>query len=152
METISLLIYVVAGEPSGDLLGARVMASLKSEYEGEIRFAGVGGPEMIEQGLESLFPMSELSVMGVAEILPRIFSILSRIKQTSEDAVSQQPDALLTIDSPDFSFRVAKKVRNSKANIPLIHFVAPSVWAWRPGRAKKIAGFLDHLQIGRAHV
>ncbi len=137
------LIYLIAGEPSGDILGARLMAALKNETGGDIRFAGIGGPEMESEGLQSLFPMSDLSVMGVAEVLPRLPHLIRRINETVKDAGTRSPDALVTIDSPDFCFRVTKRLKGK--NIPLIHYVAPSVWAWRPGRAKTIAGFLDHL-------
>ncbi|SCA55034.1 Lipid-A-disaccharide synthase [Candidatus Terasakiella magnetica] len=139
------LIYLIAGEPSGDLLGARLMKALKAKTNGQVRFCGIGGPHMCEEGLESLFDMSELTVMGLAEVLPHIPKILRRIKQTAQDVESQKPDCLITIDAPGFTFRVAKKLKGK--NIPLIHYVAPTVWAWKPGRAKKIAQFLDHLMV-----
>ena len=137
------LIYLIAGEPSGDNLGARLMAAIKKQKSGNVDFVGIGGPRMKEQGLESLFPMEELSIMGFSEILPHIPKLLGRISKTVEDISSQRPAAVLTIDTPAFSFRVAKRLKGR--GIPLIHFVAPSVWAWKPWRAKKIAGFLDHL-------
>ena len=138
------IIYLIAGEPSGDLLGARLMASLKLKLGSDgVRFAGVGGPEMISHGLESLFPMSELSVMGLTEILPHLRHFIRRINQCVGDVQMTRPDVLITIDSPGFCFRVAKRLRGQ--GIPLVHYVAPSVWAWRPGRAKKVAAFLDHL-------
>jgi lipid-A-disaccharide synthase len=137
------LIFFVAGEPSGDVLGARLMAALKRESDGEVSFAGVGGARMEEQGIKSLFPMAELSVMGAAEVIPSLPRILSRIQETATAVERMRPAALVTVDSPDFSFRVAKRLRGR--GIPLIHYVAPSVWAWRPGRARKIASFLDHL-------
>lgn len=136
------LIFLVAGEPSGDALGASLMKGLKTRRKG-LRFAGVGGELMAAEGLESLFPMQELSVMGLAEVLPRLPNLLKRIGQTAREAEGLRPDAVVTIDSPDFSFRVARKLEGK--GIPLIHYVAPSVWAWRPGRAAKIAKFLDHL-------
>ncbi|WP_316976357.1 lipid-A-disaccharide synthase [Shumkonia mesophila] len=137
------LVFLVAGEPSGDALGARLMAALKARTGGAVRFAGVGGEGMADQGLDSLFPMAELSVMGVAEVLPRLPRILRRLAETARAARRLRPAAVVTIDAPDFCFRLAKRLRG--AGIPLIHYVAPSVWAWRPGRARKIAGFLDHL-------
>ncbi len=142
IEIENPLIYLIAGEASGDILGARVMARLKERNEG-IRFAGIGGPKMAEQGLESLFAMEELSLMGLAEILPHIPKLIKRINQTVGDVVKQKPDVLFTIDAPGFCFRVAKKLKGTKTK--LVHYVAPSVWAWKPGRAKKVAGFLDHL-------
>ncbi len=136
------LIYLIAGEASGDILGGRLMQRLK-EKSPDLRFAGIGGAKMREQGLESLFPMEELSLMGLAEILPHIPKLLKRIDQTVADIESRRPAVLLTIDAPGFCFRVARKVRNKA--VRKVHYVAPSVWAWKPGRAKKVAGFLDHL-------
>lgn len=139
------LIYVIAGEPSGDLLGARLMKAIKERSDDKVRFIGIGGPNMENEGLDSLFPMSDLSVMGLAEIIPHIPKLLKRIKQTIEDVQAQKPDCLITIDAPGFCFRVARKLKGK--GIPLIHYVAPTVWAWKPGRAKKIAQFLDHLMV-----
>jgi len=137
------LIFIVAGEPSGDALGARLMQALKKKTKNRVSFAGIGGDRMEEEGIKSLFPMSELSVMGAAEVLPRLPLLLRRIAETAEAIERRRPSALVTIDSPDFNFRVIKRLREK--DFPVIHFVAPSVWAWRPGRAKKVAGFLDHL-------
>lgn len=137
------LVFLVAGEPSGDALGARLMAALKARTGGAVRFAGIGGEGMAAQGLDSLFPMSELSVMGLIEVLPRLPGILRRLGETAREVRRLRPAAVVTIDSPDFCFRLAKRLRGT--GVPLIHYVAPSVWAWRPGRARKIAGFLDHL-------
>lgn len=137
------LVYLIAGEPSGDALGARLMAALKEKTGGTIRFAGIGGPRMIEQGLESLFPMEELSLMGFVEVLPHIPNLLGRIKQTVTHILRVRPTAVITIDSPGFCFRVTKQLQG--LGIALIHYVAPTVWAWRPTRARKIAAFLDHI-------
>ena len=137
------LIYLIAGEPSGDLLGERLMKALKSETGDKIRFAGLGGPRMIAEGLESLFPIDELAVMGLVEVLPHMRRLLRRIDETVADATAAKPDALVSIDAPAFSLRVSRRLAGR--GITLIHYVAPSVWAWKPGRAKKIAGFLDHL-------
>jgi lipid-A-disaccharide synthase len=137
------LLYLIAGEPSGDLLGGRLMRALREKTDDGIAFTGIGGPLMMAEGLEPLFPMAELSVMGLAEILPKIPRLYRRIRQTTTDVVAKQPVALVTIDAPDFSFRIAKRVK--PLGIKCIHYVAPSVWAWRPGRAATIAGFLDHL-------
>jgi len=137
------LIYLIAGEPSGDILGARLMAALKQETDGEIKFAGIGGAEMEGEGLHSLFPISDLAVMGIAEVIPRLPLLIRRINQTVENVQNAAPSALVTIDAPDFSFRVAKRLKGK--GIPLVHYVAPTVWAWRPGRAAKVAGFLDHM-------
>ncbi len=140
-----VLIFLVAGEASGDALAARLMASLREQTGGTVRFAGVGGARMAEQGLESLFPMADLSVMGLAEVLPRLPKLIRRLKETEGAVRRLRPSAVLCVDSPDFSFRLAKRLRAE--GIPLIHYVAPTVWAWRPGRARKIARFLDHLLV-----
>lgn len=136
--------FIVAGEASGDLLGQGLIKALRARYP-DATFAGIGGRHMQAAGLESLFPMEELSVMGLAEVLPRLWGITRRLRQTVDAVVRQKPAALITIDSPDFCFRVASRVKKKDPAIPCVHYVAPSVWAWRPERAKKIAGFLDHL-------
>lgn len=136
-------VYLIAGEASGDFLGAKLIKALK-ELSPDIKVIGIGGPLMQEQGLQSLFPMQELSLMGIAEILPHAFHILKRIRQTINDIIQNKPDVVVTIDSPGFCLRVAKKVKQL-ANIPVVHYVAPSVWAWRESRAKKLAGKVDHL-------
>ncbi|MDP6786052.1 MAG: lipid-A-disaccharide synthase [Rhodospirillales bacterium] len=141
--TAAPLVFLIAGEPSGDVLGGRLMAALDRLTGGHIRFAGVGGPEMEALGLSSLFPMGDLSVMGVAEVVPRLPRILRRLRQTVAAAKLSRPAAVVTIDSPDFSFRVARRLKGR--GFPLIHYVAPTVWAWRPGRARAIAAFLDHV-------
>ncbi len=137
------LIYLVAGEPSGDRLGARLMAALIAETDGRIRFRGIGGEVMAEVGLQSRFPIAELAVMGLAEVLPRLPRLLRRIRETAEDIERSHPAALVTIDAPDFSLRVANLLRGR--GIPLIHYVAPSVWAWKAHRARKMAAFLDRV-------
>ncbi len=119
------------------------MSALKQETDGKVRFAGLGGERMASEGLESLFPIHELAVMGLAEVLPHIPNILRRIKQTKGDVENQQPSALVTIDSPGFSLKVSKALKGG--SIPLIHYVAPSVWAWKKKRAKKVSAYLDHL-------
>jgi lipid-A-disaccharide synthase len=139
------LVYSVAGEASGDQAAARVIAALKEQFKDKIQFEGIGGSAMSQQGLNSLFPMTELSVMGLLEILPHIPNIFLRMRQTVEDINRLKPDLLLTIDSPGFNFHLAKKVK--QLGIPCVHYSAPTVWAWRPDRAKKIAKFLDHLLV-----
>jgi lipid-A-disaccharide synthase len=137
------LVFLIAGEPSGDLLGARLMASLKAESGGRVRFAGLGGPLMQAEGLSSLFDTAELAVMGIVEVLGEIPRILRRIRQTVAAAIAARPDVFVSIDSPSFSLEVAKKLKGR--GFPLVHYVAPSVWAWKAWRAKHIAGYLDHL-------
>jgi lipid-A-disaccharide synthase len=140
----ALTFFLIAGEPSGDKLGAALMAGLRSLVP-DVSFMGVGGPLMQAQGLTSLFPMQELSVMGIAEVLPKYFPLKRRIRQTAQAALQANPAALITIDSPDFCLRVAAIVKAAKPDQRTIHYVAPSVWAWRPGRAAKMARVIDHV-------
>ncbi|MCW8861855.1 MAG: lipid-A-disaccharide synthase [Rhodospirillales bacterium] len=145
MSNDPLVIFLIAGEPSGDAIGGRLMAEMKALTGGRIRFAGVGGAAMHREGLESIFPMSDLSIMGLVEIVPHIPKLLRRINDTVEKVKEVRPDALVTIDAPAFNFKVARRLKGQ--GVPLIHYVAPTVWAWRPGRARKIARFLDHLLV-----
>lgn len=140
-----LRVMLVAGEPSGDELGAGLLRELRALVPGPLEAFGVGGAAMAQQGLASSFAMSELSVMGLAEVLPRLPNLRRRIAQTVELALAQRPDLLITIDSPDFCLRVARRVRRRDATIPIMHYVAPQVWAWRRGRARKIAHYVDYL-------
>ncbi len=140
----ALTFFLIAGEPSGDRLGAALMAGLRA-LRPEVAFQGVGGPLMQAEGLESLFPMEELSVMGIAEILPKYLHLKRRIRETAAAAVAAAPTALITIDSPDFCLRVAGLVKAVRADLPVVHYVAPSVWAWRPKRAVKMARVVDHV-------
>lgn len=136
-------IFILAGEPSGDKLGGALMAGLKSLHP-DVQFEGVGGPDMAAQGLESRFDMSELSIMGLAEILPKYRALKARIRQTADAVLEMRPDVMITIDAPDFSLRVARLVKEKSA-IRTVHYVAPSVWAWRPGRAVHMARYIDHV-------
>jgi lipid-A-disaccharide synthase len=136
-------VYVVAGEASGDRLGAALMVGLNGERPG-ITYKGIAGPLMQAEGIESLFPMEELSVMGIAEVLPKYPELRRRLHQTVDDILAFAPDVLITIDSPDFCLRVARLVRDRQP-IRTVHYVAPSVWAWRAGRAKKMARYVDHV-------
>ncbi|WP_037306929.1 lipid-A-disaccharide synthase [Ruegeria halocynthiae] len=136
-------VFLVAGEPSGDRLGGALMEGLRALVP-DITFDGVGGPLMQAQGLNSQFPMSELSVMGLVEVLPKFFHLKRRIAETAQAVLDTQPDVLITIDSPDFSLRVAKLVK-AASDIRTVHYVAPSVWAWRSGRADKMAKVIDHV-------
>ena len=136
-------IYLIAGEPSGDVLGGRLIKGLRKLAGDDITISGVGGQNMAAEGLKSLFPMHELSIMGIVEVLPKIPALLSRIKQTTADIIEKNPDVVVTIDAPDFCFRVAKRLAGK--GIPIVHYVAPSVWAWRPGRAKEVAALVDHV-------
>lgn len=136
-------VFIIAGEPSGDKLGGALMAGLKSLDSME--FAGVGGQMMHAEGLQSLFPMEDLAVMGLLEVLPKIPKLLRRIKMTVDAAKAFKPDVLITIDSPDFCLRVAGKLRAENPGLKTVHYVAPSVWAWRPERAEKMAQHVDHV-------
>ena len=136
--------FLIAGEPSGDRLGAALIAGLR-ELDPALGVQGIGGEGMAAQGLESLFPMSELSLMGIWEILPKYRALKRRIAQTAQAVIESAPDVLVTIDSPDFGLRVARIVRAAAPGIRTVHYVAPSVWAWRSGRAAKMAQVIDHV-------
>ena len=136
-------VFVIAGEASGDKLGAALMAGLR-KHAGDVTFEGIGGDRMIDEGLQSLFPMDEISIMGITEILSQYRQLKARIRQTSEAVLAAKPDVLITIDLPEFSLRVAKLVK-AQSDIRTVHYVAPTVWAWRPGRAKKMAAHIDQV-------
>ncbi|MBI1418019.1 MAG: lipid-A-disaccharide synthase [Limimaricola sp.] len=136
-------VFLIAGEPSGDRLGGALMAGLKALHP-DLTFDGVGGPLMQAEGLNSRFPMDELSVMGLAEILPKYRALKRRISEMAEAVLATAPDVLITIDSPDFCLRVAALVK-AQAPVRTVHYVAPSVWAWRPGRAVKMARYIDEV-------
>ncbi|MDR2937851.1 MAG: lipid-A-disaccharide synthase [Prevotellaceae bacterium] len=137
-------VYLIAGEPSGDLLGGRLMAALRRQCP-EVEFFGVGGELMQENGLKSLFPISDISVMGFFEVLPRLRLILRRIRQTVADIKRTQPDVVVTIDSWGFVASVLKKLKKEGVTIPKIHYVAPQVWVWKKGRAKTMPQLVSHL-------
>ncbi len=139
-----LTIALIAGEASGDQLGFKLMQALRLLHP-DCRFIGVGGDRMREEGLNSLFPMSDIAVMGILPVLGRLPLILRRIRETADFVISSQPDALVIIDSPDFTHRVARRVRQSKPDIPIINDVSPTVWAWRPGRAARMRAYIDHV-------
>lgn len=138
-------IYLVTGEPSGDLLGARLMRAMKKKYQNKVSFIGVGGESMIKEGLNSLFNIKDLAVMGLAEVIPSIPLVLKRLNQTVQDIIDKKPDIVMTIDSFSFSARVHKKLKNLNFKNPHVHCVAPQVWAWKKGRAKKVSSYMDHL-------
>ncbi len=136
------LIYILAGEASGDVLGARLVAALR-ERRPDLGFAGIGGPRLAEQGVPSLFPYRDLAVMGLLEVLPKLRLLARRMREAEADIAARRPALIVTIDSPGFAFRIAKRVR--PLGIPLIHYVAPQVWAWRPGRVKALGAILDGI-------
>lgn len=139
-----LTIFLVAGEHSGDALGAKLMAALR-RYHAGVRFAGVGGEEMAREGLRSLFPVEDVAVMGPMSILPRLPRIFRRVRQTVEAALAVAPDAVVIIDSPEFTHPIARRIRKRAPDIPIIDYVSPSVWAWRPGRAKRMRRYIDQV-------
>jgi lipid-A-disaccharide synthase len=143
MNGAPLRVVLVAGEPSGDVLGARLMAALRRAAGGAIALEGIGGDQMTAQGLASRFPMAELSHMGLIELLPHLPDLLRRIGETARWLRQSPPDLLVTIDAPGFCLRLSRRLNGS--GIPILHYVAPTVWAWKPGRAASIARLCDHL-------
>jgi len=137
-------IFLLAGEPSGDLIGARLMKALRRQSgDRPVEFFGVGGMRMQAQGLDSLFPMEELSLMGFTEVLPHVPKLMRRLAQTRKEIGRQQPDMALTIDAPSFSLRLQKQLDGQA--LKRVHYVAPQVWAWRQGRAARLGAKIDHL-------
>jgi len=136
------LVYVIAGEESGDVLGARLIAAMRRRRP-DLTFAGVGGPRMADQGVSSLFPMREIALMGLVEVLPRVLHVKRRIAQTVDDITKRRPDAVVTIDIPGFAMRVLKRI--APLGMPRVHYVAPTVWAWRPGRVRRYPGLFEDL-------
>ena len=137
-------IALIAGEPSGDKLGAALIDGLNAILEQPADFIGVAGPRMMKRGMDSLFAMQELSVMGIVEILKQYPRLKRRLDETADYIIAQNPDVLITIDAPEFSLRLAEII-HAKSDIPTVHYVAPTVWAWRPKRADKMAHFIDHV-------
>jgi len=138
-------IFLIATEESGDRLGAGLMKVLRQRLGDAVRFEGVGGRAMAREGLSSLFPIEELSIVGLAAVAAQLPMILRHIRQTAAAVIEAAPDILVIIDSPDFTHRVAKQVRARDPSIPIVDYVSPSVWAWRPGRARAMLGYVDHV-------
>ena len=138
-------IWLVAGEDSGDQLGAKLMRGLVELSERPIRFGGVGGEAMAEQGFRSLFPIDDVAVMGYLPVAARLRTLLRRIRETVRDVVAARPDVLVIIDSPGFTHAVAQRVRKRMPDLPIVDYVSPSVWAWRPWRAARMRPFIDHV-------
>jgi lipid-A-disaccharide synthase len=138
-------VFLVATEESGDRLGAALMQALKARLGPSVEFRGVGGYEMAAEGLPSLFRIDDLAIVGIAGITQALPKILSRIRQTARAALDEKPDVMVIIDSPDFTHRVARRVRKKNRNIPIVDYVSPSVWAWRPGRARAMRRYIDHV-------
>ncbi|SCW41613.1 lipid-A-disaccharide synthase [Ancylobacter rudongensis] len=138
-------VFIVAGEESGDVLGAGLMAELTALHAGAVRFRGVGGARMQAQGLVPLFPMEDITAMGFAQVIGGLPRILRRMGETARAIVAQPPDILVMVDAPDFTHRVARKVRARLPKLPIVKYVAPTVWVWRPGRAKAMAPDFDRV-------
>jgi lipid-A-disaccharide synthase len=138
-------IFLIATEESGDRLGAHLMKVLRQRLGGAVLFEGVGGQSMAREGLVSLFPIEELSIMGLAAVVKQLPKVLRLIRETASAVTQASPDILVIIDSPDFTHRVARRVRARDPSVPIVDYVSPSVWAWRPGRARAMRGYVDHV-------
>ncbi len=138
-------VFIVCGEHSGDALGAGLMRALKTRLGDDVQFAGVGGHGMEAEGLESLFPLDEIAVMGPVAILSRLPHLIRKVYETIEACLTFEPDLLVIIDAPEFTHPVARHVKAQRPDLPIVDYVSPSVWAWRPGRAKKMRPYVDHL-------
>jgi lipid-A-disaccharide synthase len=144
-SNVARRIFLIATEESGDRLGAHLMKVLRQRLGGAVRFEGVGGQAMAREGLTSLFPIEELSIIGLAAVVWQLPKVLRLIRETVVAVMRTHPDVLVIIDSPDFTHRVARRVRARDAAIPIIDYVSPSVWAWRPGRARAMRAYVDHV-------
>ncbi|MGE8943526.1 lipid-A-disaccharide synthase [Leptospira interrogans] len=144
-RTDAVRIFLVSGEHSGDALGGRLMGALRARLGDGVVMAGVGGEQMHEQGLDSLFPLADVAVMGPLSILPRLPRIVRRVHRAVDAAIAFKPDVVVIIDSPEFTHPIAKRIRKRRPDIPIVDYVSPSVWAWRPGRAKKMRAYVDHV-------
>jgi lipid-A-disaccharide synthase len=138
-------VFLIATEESGDRLGANLMKVLRQRLGGAVQFEGIGGRAMTREGLTSRFPIEELSIIGLAAVVKQLPMILRRIRETAEAVVAAEPDVLVIIDSPDFNLRVARRVRARAPLIPIVDYVSPTVWAWRPGRARAMLPYIDHV-------
>jgi len=142
---IARRIFLIATEESGDRLGANLMKVLRQRLGGAVQFEGVGGRAMAVEGLNSRFPIEELSIIGLAAVVRQLPAIMRRIRETADAVIASAPDILVIIDSPDFTHRVAKRVRAKAPNIPIVDYVSPTIWAWRPGRARAMKPYVDHV-------
>jgi lipid-A-disaccharide synthase len=144
-STRPLRVFLVACEESGDRLGGALMQAIARAAGRPVEFAGIGGRHMVEQGLASLFPIDQLAVVGFNAVFAKLRLLLRRIRETADAVVAQRPDVLVIIDSPDFTHRVARRVRARAPDIPIVDYVSPTVWAWRPGRARAMRRYVDHV-------
>jgi lipid-A-disaccharide synthase len=138
-------IFLIATEESGDRLGSSLMKALRQRLGDAVRFEGVGGRLMMREGLTSLFPIEDLSIMGFSAVVKQLPMILRRIRETADAVIAAAPDILIIIDSPDFTHRVARRVRRQRPGLPIVDYVSPTVWAWRPGRARAMRRYVDHV-------
>jgi lipid-A-disaccharide synthase len=138
-------IVLIATEESGDRLGASLMKVLRQRLGDAVRFEGIGGRQMAQEGLQSRFPIEQLSIIGLAAVVKQLPMLLRRIRETADAVIEASPDILVIIDSPDFTHRVARQVRARDPSIPIVNYVSPTVWAWRPGRARAMLGYVDHV-------
>ena len=138
-------VFLVAGEESGDRLGAALISAIRERTQGKAHFSGVGGAHMAAEGVPSLFPLGDLAIVGFSSIPAMLSKILRRIREAADAVIAAKPDVLVIIDSPEFSHRVARRVRERAPNIPIVDYVCPSVWAWRPGRARAMRAYVDHV-------
>ncbi|HEY6832645.1 MAG TPA: lipid-A-disaccharide synthase [Pseudolabrys sp.] len=138
-------VFMIAGEESGDRLGAALIAALRRQTQGQVRVSGIGGAHMAGEGVQSPFPLGDLAIMGFAAIPASLPKILRRIREAADAVIAARPDVVVIIDSPEFTHRVAKRVRARAPAIPIIDYVCPSVWAWRPGRARAMRAYVDHV-------
>ena len=145
MNAGPIKIFLIAGEHSGDALGGKLIEALRAQSKRPLELKGVGGEFMEAQGLHSMFPLTELAVMSPLDILPRLRHIFRRIRESAAAVIDFDPDVLVILDSPEFTHRVAKRVRRKAPQIPIIDYVSPSVWAWRPWRAKSMRRYVDHI-------
>jgi len=138
-------VFLVAGEESGDRLGAALIGALKRATNDTVRISGVGGAQMAKEGMPSLFPLGDLAIVGISAIAMNLPRILKRIAETADAVIAARPDVLVIIDSPEFTHRVARRVRARATGIPIVDYVCPSVWAWRPGRARAMRSYVDRV-------
>ncbi len=138
-------VFMVVGEESGDQLAAGLMRALKTRLAGRVEFSGVGGAAMAAEGLISLYPLADFAVMGFLAVAKRLPALAARIRDIARAAIAANPDVLVIVDSPDFTHRVARRVRRAAPELPIVDYVSPSVWAWRPGRAREMRRYVDHV-------
>lgn len=142
---MSLKVAILAGEVSGDLLGAGMASEIRRQAGGSVEFVGVGGPALAAEGLTSFFDFDDIAIMGISAVIGRLPLLLRRIRETAEMLVTARPDVLVIVDSPGFTHRVAKRVRKALPDLPVVQYVSPTVWAWKEYRAAKMTAFVDHV-------